>query len=69
MKKEEKKLKIRKLPNTTDELVKEQFNIIIPQRFDSEKNFMIEVLKTFCINTAKQKNKSFKYFVEKFIEK
>jgi len=52
---------------TTDDVVKEQFNKYLTHKFDSRKDFMIEILKYFSIDVAKRKNKSFKYFCDKFI--
>ncbi|KLO21555.1 hypothetical protein [Marinitoga sp. 1155] len=49
----------------TDEITKESFNNMISDRFDSRITFMIEILKNFSIKIAIQKNKSFKYFIEK----
>jgi len=49
----------------TDETTKEQFNSLIPNRFDSRIDFMQEILKRFCIKTAKEKNASFDYFMSK----
>ena len=57
-------LKIRSL-NTTDKITKEKFNAIIPVKFKSRIDFMIEILKLFSNETAKQKNKSFNYFSKK----
>jgi len=57
--------KIRKYINT-DMIDKGQFNTLMPRRFDSRIDFMIEILKSFSIETAKRKNKSFNYFVEKY---
>ena len=52
----------------TNIISKEQFNVLIPENYrDSRINFMIEILKYFCIETGKQRNKSFKYFVDKYI--
>lgn len=51
--------------SSTDNITKEQFNNLISKKFDSRIDFMSEVLKYFSIETAKQKNKSFKYFIEK----
>jgi len=59
------KLKINK-HNNTDEISKERFNNIIPDKFDSRIDFMVEILKYFSIKTAKQKNKSFDYFIKKY---
>ncbi len=53
------------IPNTTNNITKEQFNDLIFKKFDSRIDFMIEILKCFSIKIAKQKNKSFKYFIEK----
>jgi len=50
----------------TDGITKEQFNSLIPKKFDSRVNFMIEILKIFSIETAKTKNRSFRYFIEKY---
>ncbi len=52
--------------NTTDKVDKEQFNRLIPQKFDSRIDFMIETLKNFSIDIAMQKNKSFRYFIKKY---
>ena len=59
------KLKIRNC-NTTDSITKEQFNSLIPEKFDSRIDFMLEILKIFSIEVAKQKNRSFRYFIEKY---
>ena len=50
----------------TDEITKEQFGGVIPTKFDSDIDFMQEILKSFDIETAKRKNKSFRYFVKKY---
>lgn len=50
----------------TDNITKEQFNSLIPKTFDSRINFLLEILKIFSIEIAKQKNKSFRYFIEKY---
>ena len=60
-----KKLKVSP-PDTTNDVTKEQFNKLIPKRFESRIDFMVESLKYFSIKTAKTKNKSFKYFVTKY---
>lgn len=49
----------------TDSLSKEKFDTLIPRKFDSRIDFMLELLKNFSIQTAKQKNRSFNYFFEK----
>ncbi len=52
---------------TTDNVIKEQFENLISRKFDSKTDFMIEILKFFSIGVAKRKNKSFKYFCDRFI--
>jgi hypothetical protein len=44
---------------------REQFNGLIPKKFDSKIDFMSEILKRFSIRIAKQKNRSFGYFLKK----
>ena len=61
-----KKLKIRRNFENTNNLTKEQFKTLIPKSFDSEIDFMIEILNLFSIEIAKNKNDSFKHFLEKF---
>jgi len=50
---------------TTDNVTKEQFDNLIPKKFDSKIDFMQEILKCFQIDTGKQKNTSFRYFLKK----
>jgi hypothetical protein len=50
----------------TDELFKEDFNLQMPRHFDSRIDFMFEILKTFSLETAVLKNRSFKFFVERY---
>ncbi len=52
--------------NDTDEIIKEQFDSLIPKKFDSRIDFMIEVLKIFSIEVATQKNRSFRYFIQRY---
>jgi len=52
---------------TTNIVTKEQFNDLIPKRFDSKIDFMLEILGRFSIEIAMQKNISFRYFLEKLI--
>lgn len=49
----------------TDNVTKEQFNKLIPQKF-ARIDFMIEVLNGFSLEIAKQKNRSIKYFTERY---
>ena len=57
-------LKIKKLSNTND-ITKEQFNSMKPGGFRSRIDFMMEVLKRFSIDQARNKNESFDYFMSK----
>ena len=52
-----------KVPGKTDELTKEDFDSLVPRKFDSRIDFMIEVLKRFSVATARKKNRSFDYFM------
>jgi len=49
----------------TDRLTKEQFNDMVPEKYDSRIDFMMEVLKIFSVETARRKNRSFEYFLRK----
>lgn len=60
-----KKLGIPYLDNT-DHITKEQFNNMRPGNFDSEIDFMVEIIKHFSIETAVKKNKSFRGFIERY---
>jgi hypothetical protein len=63
---ETKKFKIRSFSGT-DSITKERFDSLIPRTVDSRIDFLLETLKSFSIETAKQKNKSFRYFIEKYV--
>ncbi len=54
--------------DTTDSITKNRFDHLWRRnrKFDSVIDFMQEILKAFDIETAKQKNKSFRYFVKKY---
>jgi hypothetical protein len=54
------------IPEKTDRLTKSEFNAAMPDNFKSGTDFMREILKYFDIETAKRKNKSFRYFVDKY---
>jgi 3,4-dihydroxy-2-butanone 4-phosphate synthase len=60
-----KKLGIPYLDNT-DHITKEQFNNMRPGNFDSEIDFMVEIIKHFSVETAVKKNKSFKGFFKRY---
>ena len=62
--KSRKELGIRTFRNTNN-INKEDFNNLIPKRFDSRIDFMVEILKRFSVKIAKQKNKSFSYFMSR----
>ncbi|MDP2797932.1 MAG: hypothetical protein Q8N94_10550 [Methanoregula sp.] len=51
---------------TTDNIFKEDFNQLMPRHFDSRIDFMFEILKSFSLETAVLKNRSFKFFVERY---
>ncbi|UZE92858.1 MAG: hypothetical protein IB616_00940 [Methanosarcinales archaeon] len=59
------KFKIRSF-GATEDINKEQFNSLIPKKFSSRIDFMLEILKSFSNEIAKQKNGSFRYFIEKY---
>ncbi len=50
---------------TTDAVTKEDFNVLIPEKFDSRIDFMMEILKYFSMKIALKKNQSFAYFTFK----
>jgi hypothetical protein len=50
---------------TTDSVTKEQFDHMIPSRFRKRTEFMVEILRFFSTETAKQKNRSYRHFLEK----
>ena len=53
------------LSRNTDKITKEKFENLMKKKFDSRRDFMVEVLKYFSIKEAKGKNASFKYFADK----
>ena len=53
--------------NNTDNLTKEDFNRLRPQKFKSRVDFMQEILNRFSGENARQKNTSFDYFLKKHI--
>jgi hypothetical protein len=58
-------LNIRKL-SSTDELTKEDFGSNLPNNY-THLQFMIEILKYYSLECATNKNKSFKYFLDKHV--
>jgi len=58
-------LQIKTFRNTNN-ITKENFNRIMPQKYeDSRIDFIQEILKRFSIETAKEKNASFDYFMSR----
>ncbi len=53
------------VPPDTSRIAKEQFNSTLPKGFDSQTDYMVEVLKVFDVNAAAQKNPSFHYFARR----
>jgi len=51
---------------TTDTITKEDFNRMIPARFNSRIDFMFELLKFFSLKEAAVKNRSFSFFVSRY---
>ena len=54
-------------PASTDHLTKEDLNRLRPSRFDSELDFLVELLKHFDVATACGRNQSFAYFCRKYL--
>jgi hypothetical protein len=52
--------------SSTDDLTKEDFNRLIPGRFDSRIDFMFEILKSFSLETAARRNHSFGFFTGRY---
>jgi hypothetical protein len=48
---------------TTNDVTKEDFNMLMPEKFDSRIDFMMEILKYFSMRIALKKNRSFSYFI------
>jgi hypothetical protein len=49
----------------TDDLTKEQFEGLMPAKFDSITDFMNEILNRFSTDTARTRNRSFCYLMDK----
>jgi hypothetical protein len=52
----------------TQNVNKEMFNGMLPSGFNSIVNFMIEITRTYCLESAKSRNASFEYFYKLHIE-
>ena len=59
-------LGVRDIPST-DQITKEDFNALMPPRFDSRIDFMFEILKSFSLEIAIRKNTSFRFFVNHYL--
>jgi hypothetical protein len=59
------KLRVRFL-GATNSVPKEEFNTLMPKRYDSRIAWMIDVLGHFSLETAKAQNDSFRYFAKKY---
>jgi hypothetical protein len=57
-------LDVPELPST-DNLTKEDFNGLIPRKYDSRIDFMFEILKYFSVAEAGKRNHSFRFFIER----
>ena len=51
---------------TTDAITKEEFTDIRPQNIKTNREFMLAILDHFSIETAQSKNRSFRYFCQRF---
>lgn len=51
----------------TNEVVKEEFNLLYHRKFKSRIDFMLEVLKNYSISTAIKKNDSFAFFADNIL--
>lgn len=56
------------VPDNTENFTKEDFEEIIPPRFSSTIDFMIEIGKCFDLNSAKTRNDSFNRLIKKLDE-
>lgn len=54
-------------PGGTEGITKEEFNDLLPRRFRSRVDFMIEVLKSAAVADARRHNGSFDYFARKYL--
>ena len=50
----------------TDHFTKEQFLGLMPHRYSSRAEFMLEILQVFDHETARSKNSSFRYFMQNY---
>lgn len=52
-----------RVPQTTDNVTKEEFNRTIPPQYTSRIAYLLEILSRFSIPSACRKNRSFHYFM------
>lgn len=62
------KLSLKQLPEHTNNFTKENFNQLVPKKFDSRIDFMREILKYFSFKQAKLANTSFMHFANRYDE-
>ncbi len=55
-----------RVPSTTNDITKEDFNAICHQTYRSRIDFMFELLKVFNYSTAEERNDSFRFFLDIF---
>lgn len=60
-------LGLRPIKNT-DRVTKERFNRMIPDHYRSRIDLMIEIIKRYSIQVAREKNRSFRFFSWKCLE-
>jgi hypothetical protein len=54
---------------TTDSITKENFGNLRPSRIETNREFMLAILDHFSVETAQNKNRSFRYFYQKYLSK
>ncbi len=53
-------------PDDTSAITKEQFDNLVPPRFDARTDFMLEILSRYDTETARDRNASFDYALGKY---
>jgi hypothetical protein len=51
----------------SDMINKERFNQLIPKKYSSRLDFMIDILEHFSVSTAKRRNRSFQYLLDDYL--
>ncbi len=54
---------------STDDVTKEEFNLVYQRIFHSRIDFMQELIKCYSIESAREKNRSFNYFFSSCVDK